>query len=148
MWETERSGNKIRDPVAFVIARLKARERPPRVIGAAEWAEMHAPAPALPDVRYEPEPAYALEWAPAEASAEANRLWRTCVGELQLQVVPDTFERYIQPLRPGEYSGGTLELHAPNKFVSEWLDQRLRRPIERNLRSICGEPVTINVVVH
>jgi len=42
MWETERPGNGIRDPVAFVIARLKARERPPRPLSAADWDELHA----------------------------------------------------------------------------------------------------------
>jgi hypothetical protein len=145
MWETERPGNKIRDPVAFVIARLKARERPPRPMGAAEWAELHAPEPAAPDVSYEPEPAYVPQWAPAEVSAEAETLWRTCVGELQLQVTPDVFETYLHPLRPGQYSGGTLDLHAPNEWVGQWLDLRLRRPVERSLAAISGEPVKINV---
>jgi hypothetical protein len=41
MLETERPGNGIRDPVAFVIARLKARERPPHVLSAAEWVSLH-----------------------------------------------------------------------------------------------------------
>ena len=44
MWEATRPGSRVRDPVAFVVARLKARERPPSVLTADQWAELHEPA--------------------------------------------------------------------------------------------------------
>jgi len=148
IWETHRPGNRIRDPVAFVVARLKARERPPRPIGAAEWAELHQPPEPPPPLEgtYQPDPAYVPPWAPVDVDPEADRLWRACVGEMQLQVTPDIFEMYLHPLRPGRLDDGTLHLHAPNAQVGQWLDIRLRRPVERTLASIQHQPVTIQVV--
>ena len=42
MWEAEQAGDRIRDRVAFLVARLKAGERPPRVLTAPQWDDLHA----------------------------------------------------------------------------------------------------------
>jgi hypothetical protein len=147
MWEATRPGSKVRDPVAFVIARLKARDKPPRTFTAQQWAELHAPPePPPPPTDHTPPPGYTPPWAPVEVDPEAERLWRAAAGELQLQVTPDVFEMYLHPLRPGNFDDGTLHLHAPNAQVGQWIDIRLRRPVERTLASIHGQPVQIAVI--
>lgn len=71
--------------------------------------------------------------------------WKQCVGELQLQVTPDVFEMYIQPLRLVEGPGCTVV--APNQYVKEWIDLRLGRAVTKTLRHMIGEPVELTVRV-
>lgn len=149
MHEAIRAGHRIRDPVAFVIARLKARQRPPRAITAAEWLDLYPPpdtAPDLPDPPAAPDEPAAPPIIALPVDPEAASLWRTCVGELQLQVTPDIFEMYLFPLRPCALENGILRLHAPNPLAADWVSIRLRRPIERNLAAIHGQPVAIEVI--
>lgn len=71
--------------------------------------------------------------------------WKQAIIELQLQLTADIFEMYIQPLRL--IKGDGCVLAAPNAFVADWIDIRMRRVIEKTLRHIIGEPVEITVVV-
>ena len=77
--------------------------------------------------------------------AVTSQQWKQAVGELQLQVTPDIFEMYLQPLRLVEGPGCTVL--APNQFVKDWLDMRLGRAVTKTLRHIIGEPVELTVKV-
>ncbi|MCB0060336.1 MAG: hypothetical protein KDE45_25020 [Caldilineaceae bacterium] len=85
-----------------------------------------------------------------EANNEANnaaREWKQAIGELQLQVTPDIFEMYLQPLRLLGVDGDVFSLAAPNGFVKDWLDLRLSRAVLKTLRHIRNRPTTFEVTV-
>lgn len=77
--------------------------------------------------------------------AVSQQQWKTAVGELQLQLTPDVWEMYIQPLRLVDGPGCVVV--APNDFVADWLRFRLGRAINKTLRHILGEPVELTVRV-
>ncbi len=76
-----------------------------------------------------------------------DRTWKQTIGELQLQVTPDIFEMYLQPLRFLGVDGDVLKVAAPNQFVKDWLDLRLGRAVLKTLRHIAGRPLTLDVAV-
>lgn len=78
---------------------------------------------------------------------DLRNVWRTAVGELQLQVTPDIFELYIQPLVFMSAAGDVIQLGAPNAFVADWLTLRLSRAVLRTLRHIAGRPLSYDVAV-
>jgi hypothetical protein len=67
------------------------------------------------------------------ARAELERLWRTVLADLKLQMSAATFSCYLELTRPLQRVDDTLYVAVPNAYDRDWLDHRLRRPIDRTL---------------
>lgn len=91
----------------------------------------------------------------SQAVTDWERVWKQTIGEMQLQVTPDVFEMYLQPLRflgvdgdgSTELAEVALRISAPNQFVKEWLDLRLGRAVLKTLHHIAGRPLSLDVMV-
>lgn len=62
--------------------------------------------------------------AALKARAKPSQLWKDHMADLKAQFDDDDFNRNIVPLR-GLERGEILLLQAPNKFVKDWVEQRI-----------------------
>lgn len=60
--------------------------------------------------------------------------WQTCLKTLEKELQPQQFSTWIQPLQAVE-NGDSLELLAPNRFVSDWVKDNYLAHIEELLLS-------------
>jgi hypothetical protein len=74
-------------------------------------------------------------------------IWQAALGELQLQMTRETFNTWLKPTQADALNDGTLTIRVGDKFVKEWLDNRLRPTIERTVTSIVGRPTTVEFVI-
>lgn len=74
-------------------------------------------------------------------------LWKTTLGELQLQVTPDIFEMYLQPCRFIELVDDTMTIAVPNQFVHDWLTLRLNRAVSKTMRHIANRELAIKYII-
>lgn len=73
----------------------------------------------------------------------AEELWKKVVENLQQQLVQESFNLWIQPLKPLSLTGGKFVLQVPNKYFSDWLKTHQQKNIEKMLGEATGEPVTL-----
>jgi hypothetical protein len=73
---------------------------------------------------------------------DAGSLWRAVLSELQLQMPRATFETWLKSTT-AQVDGDTLTVIAGNPYAQDWLDNRLRNPIERTVAGLAGRPLTI-----
>lgn len=75
--------------------------------------------------------------------ATAEELWKKVVDNLQQQMVQESYNLWIQPLKPVSLSGGRLTLQVPNKYFSEWLKTHQQKNIETFIKDELKEDVAI-----
>jgi chromosomal replication initiator protein len=73
----------------------------------------------------------------------AAELWKMVVENLQGQMVLESFNLWIQPLKPVSFSNGTFVLQVPNKYFSDWLRTHQQSNIEKILLDAYQQPVKI-----
>lgn len=78
---------------------------------------------------------------------DPHALWKTTLGELQLQVTPDIFEMYLQPTRAIEIVDGCIIIAVPNQFVHDWLTLRLNRAVLKTMRHIAGADLATKYII-
>jgi len=72
--------------------------------------------------------------------AEAQALWKSVLGDLQLQLPPNTFEAWLKDTHCiGVEDGHRLLISAKNGYAVEWLETRLSHSIIRALVRISGD---------
>ena len=72
-------------------------------------------------------------------------LWQKCVRRLEEELPAQQFNTWIRPLHAVE-NDSTITLLAPNKFVSEWINEQLLGRIEQIANSI-GEGLKLQIRV-
>ena len=89
------------------------------------------PAPVIASVRSE-------EAGPSLVSLNLNRLWERCLQRVRPQIEPHIFSAYLAPLKLLSFEPSTKRcvLSAPSKFVSNYIDQNLRRSLEGLVGSV------------
>jgi hypothetical protein len=75
------------------------------------------------------------------------QIWKTALGELQLQVTSDVFEIYLQTTRVLGLDDEVIVVAVPNPFVKEWLDLRLNRLVVKTLQHILNAKIAVKYVV-
>lgn len=53
-------------------------------------------------------------------------------------MTPDTFNTWLQDSRGVEISDGTLRIAARDQYARDWLDNRLRKTVERTIKCMAG----------
>jgi len=72
--------------------------------------------------------------------------WRDTLGELRGEMTPENYKRWLEPTTVAAFDGGVLRVGVPDAFSQQWLDKRLRGPIERALaRAAPGVRVVFEV---
>lgn len=82
-----------------------------------------------------------------DVQIDPQGVWEAALAELKHQMTKATFNSWLAPTRalPGE--NGALVVGVPTQFALEWLDNRLRKTVERTVAGLVGEPVEVRFVV-
>jgi len=78
----------------------------------------------------------------------ANEIWEAALGELQIKISKPNYNTWLKETTGISYQNGTFVISAPNIFVAEWLNARLRSLVAKTLAGIIGGDVDIQFVVH
>ena len=106
------------------LPRKGVQQMHPRGAADAPGGAADAPLPLEPSVN------------PLVNQVDLGGTWRTCQGELKLQLTHDMYELMIHPLRIDKASTTEhMVLMAPNAQVRDWCQMRLRKSIERIVRA-------------
>jgi len=140
---TKRLGRRVRTLLADVgeATVLEAIE------GAAEFAaRIHARTLTIRMIRVEvgkirgEEGLPALDARPAVEMVEIappppgmEPAWRDTLNELRGEFTPENYKRWLEPTTVVGFDGGLLRVGVPDRVDQQWLDKRLRGPIERAL---------------
>jgi len=72
--------------------------------------------------------------------------WRDTLTELRGEMTPENYKRWLEPTTANGLDGDLLRVGVPDSFSQQWLDKRLRGPIERALGRVApGVRVTFEV---
>ncbi len=77
----------------------------------------------------------------------AKDIWETALGELQIQITRPNYDTWLKETVGIKYQDDLFVIGAPNTFVAEWLENRLRSLIKRTLSGIIGKKVDIQFVI-
>ncbi|MHB9154755.1 MAG: chromosomal replication initiator protein DnaA [Endomicrobiales bacterium] len=75
--------------------------------------------------------------------SNTEEIWKKVVENLQSQLVQETFNLWIQPLKPLSFGNGKLVLQVPNKYFSDWLKTHQQEKIETFLSAETNEQITL-----
>lgn len=140
--------SEIRDPPAFLAhCCLKQKQPLPPVhyaeheirrILAIHRVDAHRPDPESAQVVVvEPPPPIPQP----EPDPEAVQIWKRCLVELEQSMTRTTFDQWIRPARALRLDEDRFTIGVSSIYAQEWLDTRLRKPIERTLSAIVGRPI-------
>lgn len=74
-------------------------------------------------------------------------VWERALSELQHQMTQGTFNRWLRPTRALPSENGTLRVEVRDKYAVDWLSNRLRGTVEREVAAVIGKPVEVQFVV-
>jgi chromosomal replication initiator protein len=76
-----------------------------------------------------------------------ENVWQAALGDLQLQLTKATFDTWVKQTQVVAYEDGTFIIGVQNGYAKDWLENRLRGPIQRTLTSILNRSVEVRFVV-
>jgi hypothetical protein len=74
--------------------------------------------------------------------------WEMVLGQLRMEMTRAQFETWVQPLRPLGYQERVFTVSAINAYAREWVDNRLKSRIVRQLEGLYSQSVNLLVVVN
>jgi hypothetical protein len=80
------------------------------------------------------------------ATTPEGQAWARVCAEVRGDITPENYGRWVAPVVPQDYTGDRLTVGVADPSHQHWLDQRLRRTIERAAARALGD-VTITFVV-
>ncbi|MBN1621116.1 MAG: chromosomal replication initiator protein DnaA [Endomicrobiales bacterium] len=72
-----------------------------------------------------------------------EQLWEKVVENLKTQMVQESFNLWIQPLKPSNFENEKFILQVPNKYFSDWLKTHQKENIEKILSDETQIPVKV-----
>lgn len=78
---------------------------------------------------------------------DANRIWQTALGELQLELTRATFETWLRNSRLVACEDGVFVVGVANAYARDWLESRLRAVVARVLTRLTGRTASVRFVV-
>ncbi len=79
---------------------------------------------------------------------DADAAWKATLSELALRVQASSYDTWIRDAQLIGYEDGEFIVGLPNAYVCDWVENRLRTPIKRTLRSIVGREIQITFRVN
>ena len=80
------------------------------------------------------------------AKNDAQAFWDVILAELKLQMTRYTYVTWLQQTRGIRLTATELTIQVPNAYVKDWLENRLRRRIQRTIAYHAGRPVNVRFV--
>ncbi len=74
----------------------------------------------------------------------SSSLWQMCLERLEGDLSAQQFNTWIRPLQAVE-KNGTLNLLAPNRFVMDWVNERLLNDIETTIKNLTDKPPLVTL---
>ena len=68
-----------------------------------------------------------------------TEIWERCVDQLRAELPEQQFNTWIRPLQLPSDSSGSLRLIAPNRFISDWVNDKYRGRIESIVADLSSE---------
>ena len=108
-----------------------------------------APPPSQPEPDSVPEPPdwELLHLAHIEQTAPARELWAATLEKVRPEVARPAFETWLSDTTGWAYAQNTFVVCTHNAFITEMLANRLHPIIERSVRDVTGEVLTIKYAV-
>jgi hypothetical protein len=75
----------------------------------------------------------------------ARQLWQLALDELRRTTTPATFDTWLQNSVGLDQADGLVVVGVPSNFAREWLETRLRGPVEAALRKVTGRTTRLVV---
>ncbi len=72
----------------------------------------------------------------APPSLDMEPAWRDTLNELRGELTPENYKRWLEPTTVEGFDGELLRVGVLDRFDQQWLDKRLRGPIERALARV------------
>jgi chromosomal replication initiator protein len=73
----------------------------------------------------------------------AEELWKKVVQNLQQQLSPESFNLWVQPLKPLSLNNNVFTVLVPNKYFSDWLKSHQKANIEKIFSAELQAAVTL-----
>ena len=83
----------------------------------------------------------------AHHELNASQVWKSVLGELQLQMPRATFDTWVKNTSVVAYEDGVFVIGAPNTYAVEWLENRLAGTLKRAACNIARRAVDLRFVV-
>ena len=80
-------------------------------------------------------------------SSENPNPWQAAKQRLAADMRTAAFEQWLAPSKLLHYELGHMSVVVPDARVQRYLEQRLRKQIERTLAGVCGGPTNLEVIV-
>jgi chromosomal replication initiator protein len=74
-------------------------------------------------------------------------IWKTTLGELQLQMPRETFDTWLRSSKLIAYEDGSFIIGVANIYAREWLEHRLKKVVLRTLAQVARRSVEVSFVV-
>ena len=75
---------------------------------------------------------------------ELDELWKSALGEIELQVSRANFKTWLQNTSIADKKGGVVTIAVPNSFTKEWLENKYHKFILKSLRNLASEVKEVN----
>ena len=75
----------------------------------------------------------------------ARQLWQLALDELRRATTPATFDTWLQNSVGLDQADGLFVVGVPSNFARDWLETRLRAPVEAALRKVTGRTTRLVV---
>ena len=75
-------------------------------------------------------------------------LWKKCLDEMELKILPESFSTWLTPTYPGSLKDDVLTIIVPNKFFEKCIKENYLELIQVTLESIVNKKLTVNLQVN
>jgi len=150
LWAEHPHRRALTNPTGNIILKLEGGERPPveflrqaeEELRRREWLEQQEELEGedgeAADEPPEPEPDKVL--------VDAQRLWATALGELQLQMTRATFDTWLRGSHVVKAGDGSLTIAVRHAYAVDWLQNRLMPVIRRTVARRAAGDIQITFV--
>ena len=74
-------------------------------------------------------------------------LWRSVLGDLELQMTRPAFETFLKESQGASLKDNVLTVAVPTAFIAEWLEKRAYRLIQNTAQKLNGDPLDVHFQV-
>jgi len=74
-----------------------------------------------------------------ECAVEATHAWNACLDHIRLNVTPQSFKTWFEPIFPLTLNDATLTIQVPSQFFYEWIEEHFYGVVRRAVVQVLGD---------
>ncbi|MFH1283857.1 MAG: chromosomal replication initiator protein DnaA [bacterium] len=74
-------------------------------------------------------------------------IWSEVLEVLRLQLSQETYELWINPLKPSKLDNSTFSIQVPNKFFADYVRSNLQRKVESLISRLTNRPINLEFII-